>query len=85
MYIIGAESSVPAYVTTDGLDDPPGLFYSGSWATVVRRSTVVSITAPMFSPRRNTEKECIVHNIQHTLQAHCYVEMKLSFLFSFEH
>ena len=66
MYIIGAESSVPAYVTTDGLDDPPRLFYSGSWETVVRRPTVVSITAPMFSPRRNTEKECIIHTAYST-------------------
>ena len=55
MYILGAESSVSAYVTTDGLDEPPRLFRSDSWATVVRRSTVVSITPPMFSSRKNTE------------------------------
>ena len=76
MYILGAESSVVAYLTTDELD-PPRLFCSDSWATVVRRSTVVSITPPMFSSRRN--RECIVHKIQHNPQALCYVEMKISF------
>ena len=63
MYILGAESSVPAYVTADGLE-PPRLFCS-------------AITPPMFLSRRNTE--CIVHKLQNNPQALCYVEIKISF------
>ena len=48
-------------MTTDGLDEPPRLFCSGSWATVMRHLTVVSITLPMFSPRRNTERKSVLY------------------------
>lgn len=36
IYIIGSESSVPAYVATDGLDFALRLFCSGSGESVVR-------------------------------------------------
>ena len=57
MYVTGAESFVPAYVTTDGLEQPQdcSAVAAGQWW--VGRSTVISITPPTFSPRRNREKE----------------------------
>ena len=53
----------------------PRLFCSGSWAMVARCSTVISITLPTFSPRRNKQRKGALYiTLWHTLQAHCHVE-----------